>query len=99
MYDFSHLLQKPETHDVLFKTSHGHSAGFLKVLLLGLSEMWRTRAGGLSATAPTTGSSTALVTAAANAYPMFQLANHGISFITLGAVPTCDLDHIWFISS
>lgn len=43
MYDFSYLLQKAEAHDVVFKAADGSSAGFCKNLLLGLSDVWRTR--------------------------------------------------------
>jgi len=43
MYDFSYLLEKQEAHDVVFKAADGSSAGFCKNLLLGLSDVWRTR--------------------------------------------------------
>lgn len=45
MYDFSHFLHKPETHDVDFKAACGATASFCKMLLVSLSEVWRSREG------------------------------------------------------
>lgn len=55
MYDFSYFLQKPDTHDVMFKAADGSSAGFCKIVLLGLSEVWRTRDGECGQMLPTEG--------------------------------------------
>jgi hypothetical protein len=45
MYDFSHFLHKPETHDVDFIAVSGARASFCKMLLVSLSEVWRSREG------------------------------------------------------
>jgi hypothetical protein len=49
MYQFAGLLNRPETHDVVFTVpNEGASAGFCKTLLLGVSEVWSRRDGELA---------------------------------------------------
>lgn len=46
MYQFAGLLNRPETHDVVFTVlDEVASAGFCKTLLLGVSEVWSRRDG------------------------------------------------------
>jgi hypothetical protein len=46
MYQFAHLLHRSETHNVVFQTADRSACvGFCKTLLLGVSEVWRSRDG------------------------------------------------------